>query len=66
MEDRLGHDFRYALDIEKAKKIGWEPRHSFEEAIKETIKWYLENKDWWQKLKQKEFGEYYEKQYGDK
>ena len=66
VEDRLGHDFRYALDIEKAKKIGWEPKHSFEEAIRETIKWYLENKDWWEKLKQKEFDEYYEKQYGDK
>jgi len=66
VEDRLGHDFRYALDIEKAKKIGWEPKHSFEEAIKETIKWYLENKDWWKKLKQKEFEEYYEKQYKDR
>ena len=64
VEDRLGHDFRYALDIEKVKKIGWEPKHSFEEAMKKTINWYLENKDWWKKLKQKEFDEYYEKQYG--
>ena len=64
--DRLGHDFRYALDIEKVKKIGWQPKHSFEEAIKKTIKWYLENKDWWKKLKQKEFDEYYKKQYESK
>jgi len=64
VEDRLGHDFRYALDIEKVKKIGWEPKHSFEEAIRETIKWYLENKDWLEKLKTKELEEYYEKQYG--
>ena len=64
VDDRLGHDFRYALDIEKVKKIGWEPKHSFEEAMKKTIKWYLENEDWWKKLKQKEFDEYYEKQYG--
>ena len=64
VEDRLGHDFRYALDIEKVKKIGWQPRHSFEEAMKKTIRWYLENKNWWKKLKQKEFDEYYEKQYG--
>ena len=64
VDDRLGHDFRYALDIEKAKKIGWEPRHTFEEAIKKTIGWYLENEDWWKKLKQEEFDEYYEKQYG--
>ncbi len=66
VEDRLGHDFRYALDIEKAKKIGWEPKHSFEEAMKKTIAWYLENKDWWRKLKQEEFGKYYEKQYGER
>ncbi len=63
VDDRLGHDFRYALDIEKVKKIGWQPRHSFEEAIKKTIRWYLENKDWWKRLKQKEFDEYYERQY---
>ena len=66
VEDRLGHDFRYALDIEKVKKIGWEPKHSFEEAMRKTIRWYLENKDWWKKLKQKEFDEYYEKQYKDR
>lgn len=64
VDDRLGHDFRYALDIEKVKKIGWQPRHSFEEAIKKTIRWYLENKDWLKKLKTKEFDKYYEKQYG--
>ena len=63
VDDRLGHDFRYALDIEKVKKIGWQPRHSFEEAMKKTIRWYLENKDWWKRLKKEEFDEYYEKQY---
>ncbi len=66
VDDRLGHDFRYALDIEKVKKIGWEPRHTFEEAIKKTIKWYLENKDWWNKIKANEFDKYYEKQYKNK
>jgi dTDP-glucose 4,6-dehydratase len=66
VDDRLGHDFRYALDIEKVKKIGWEPKHTFEEAIKKTIRWYLENKDWLKKLKTKELDEYYEKQYKDR
>jgi len=63
VKDRLGHDFRYALDIEKVKKIGWEPKHSFEEAIRKTINWYLENESWLKKLKTKEFDEYYKKQY---
>ncbi|NOQ68070.1 NAD-dependent epimerase/dehydratase family protein, partial [Patescibacteria group bacterium] len=66
VDDRLGHDFRYALDIEKAKKIGWEPKHTFEDAIKKTINWYLENENWWKKLQTKELEEYYEKQYGDR
>ncbi len=66
VKDRPGHDFRYALDIEKVKKIGWEPKHSFEEAIKKTINWYLENRDWLKKLKTKEFDEYYKKQYKNK
>ena len=64
VDDRLGHDLRYALDIQKARKIGWEPKHTFEDAIKKTINWYLENEDWWKKLQTKELEEYYEKQYG--
>ena len=64
VDDRLGHDLRYALDIEKARKIGWEPKHTFEDAIKKTINWYLENEDWWKKLQTKELEDYYEKQYG--
>ena len=66
VDDRLGHDLRYALDIEKVSKIGWEPKHTFEDAIKKTINWYLENEVWWKKLQTKELEEYYEKQYGDK
>ena len=45
--DRLGHDFRYAMNFSKAKEeLGWEPKISFEEGIQDTIKWYLENKSW--------------------
>lgn len=51
VKDRLGHDRRYAISIEKIRVLGWEPQTSFEEGIKKTIEWYKENKNWWQKLK---------------
>ena len=48
VEDRLGHDKRYAINPEKLlKKFNWEPKISFEEGIKKTIKWYLKNLSWW-------------------
>lgn len=49
--DRLGHDRRYALDCAKINRLGWKPRHDFKTALKETIEWYKNNKDWWMKLK---------------
>jgi dTDP-glucose 4,6-dehydratase len=51
VKDRPGHDFRYSLDCTKLKGLGWEPEFSFEEALEATIKWYTENKWWWEKLK---------------
>lgn len=45
VEDRLGHDRRYSLDSSKTKKLGWEPEWSFEDALRETIEWYKENKN---------------------
>jgi dTDP-glucose 4,6-dehydratase len=52
VKDRLGHDRRYAIDNTKInKELGWEPKVSFEEGIKETIDWYKENKDWLNKIK---------------
>lgn len=45
--DRPGHDRRYALDVSKIKKLGWKPKHGFEEALRETITWYDENEWWW-------------------
>ena len=51
VEDRPGHDFRYGIDSSKIRnEIGWRPRHSFDEALKETVKWYLENEWWWRPL----------------
>lgn len=54
VEDRPGHDKRYLLDSSKIKReLGWEPIINFEEGIKNTIKWYVENKRWWLPLKEK-------------
>jgi len=44
VKDRPGHDFRYAMDDTKIKRLGWEPKHDFDSALKETIEWYLQNK----------------------
>lgn len=52
--DRPGHDCRYLLDSQKiTHEIGWEPRIPFEEGMRETIRWYVENKEWWQAIQQK-------------
>jgi len=53
VKDRPGHDKRYALNSGKLKKLGWKPRHEFEDALKETVLWYRENVKWWKKLKEK-------------
>lgn len=51
VKDRLGHDRRYAIDNKKiTTELDWKPRYTFEEGIQETIQWYLENKDWWEKI----------------
>lgn len=51
VEDRPGHDMRYSLDSSKIREeLGWKPKHSFEEGIRETVKWYLQNEWWWKPL----------------
>jgi len=49
--DRPGHDFRYSLDCSKLQKMGWSPRYSFEDGLKETVEWYTRNEWWWRPLK---------------
>jgi dTDP-glucose 4,6-dehydratase len=67
VEDRQGHDRRYAVDSAKlTKRTGWQPRHSFEQGIAETIDWYGERRDWWEPIKAGEFRAYYEKMYGQR
>ena len=63
VKDRPGHDRRYALDCTKLHQLGWQPQYAFEEAMDRTIKWYLENRWWWEKIKSGEYLEYYKKHY---
>ena len=62
--DRPGHDRRYSLNISKIKALGWQPRHTAEEAIIKTARWYEQNEWWWRKIKSGEFKAYYQAQYG--
>lgn len=64
--DRPGHDRRYSLNIDKIRALGWEPRHTAEEAIRQTAVWYRDNEWWWRKIKSGEFRQYYEAQYGER
>ncbi|MEN0664372.1 dTDP-glucose 4,6-dehydratase [Caldifermentibacillus hisashii] len=67
VKDRPGHDRRYAIDATKIRtELGWEPKHTFESGIKETIDWYLENKDWWENIISGEYQQYFKQQYGDR
>jgi dTDP-glucose 4,6-dehydratase len=49
--DRPGHDRRYSLDDSKIRALGWRPRRDFEQAFAETVRWYVENQDWWRKIR---------------
>ena len=51
VEDRKGHDLRYSLDCTKLKNMGWKPEFDFDEALRNTVSWYMENEWWWQSLK---------------
>lgn len=64
VKDRPGHDIRYAINCGKLRKLGWKPSVNFREGLKKTVDWYVENKEWWQKIKTGEYMKYYKKQYG--
>jgi len=67
VEDRLGHDRRYAIDPSKlTSELGWKPKYTFDTGIVETIQWYQDNQDWWKNIKSGQYANYYQKQYGDK
>lgn len=65
VEDRKGHDRRYGIDPTKIKEeLGWYPETVYEEGIKKTIKWYLDNREWMERITSGEYTKYYEKMYG--
>lgn len=62
--DRKGHDRRYAIDPAKIhKELGWLPETKFEDGMKRTIQWYVENREWWEDIVSGEYQEYYKKMY---
>jgi len=65
--DRKGHDMRYAIDPTKIhSELGWLPATKFDDGIKLTIKWYLDNKPWWERIISGEYQDYYNKMYGER
>lgn len=65
IKDRLGHDRRYSIDSSKVNSLGFTSKHSFEDAMMTTVKWYTDNEWWWRKIKSEEFKKYYKKAYGE-
>lgn len=64
VKDRPGHDRRYAINATKIKNdLGWKSQFEFDKALMMTVKWYQNNKNWWKKIKNKEYQDYYQKQY---
>ena len=64
VQDRPGHDLRYAIDFGRAQKeLGWEPEVCFEAGLRSTVAWYVENEDWCRPIKSGAFRDYYSKQY---
>ena len=67
VKDRPGHDMRYAIDPTKIRnEPGWYPETTFEEGIKKTIQWYLENRAWWENIMNGDYVKYYERMYKDR
>ena len=61
--DRAGHDRRYALDTSKLQALGWRSRHTFDQALELTVRWFVENEAWWRPIKSGEYLDYYRRQY---
>ncbi len=67
VEDRKGHDRRYAIDPSKIEKeLGWKPKYNFDTGISQTIQWYLDNREWWENILSGEYRNYFDKMYGNK
>ena len=67
VEDRKGHDRRYAVDYSKLQKeLGWEPRIDFAHGLETTVRWYVENEPWWRDVKSGSYQEFYQRYYGSR
>jgi dTDP-glucose 4,6-dehydratase len=66
VEDRQGHDRRYCMNVDKLLALGWEPEYTHEEAIRKTVRWYVDNRWWWEPIRSGEFKAYYQRLYGDR
>ena len=67
VKDRPGHDRRYAIDPTKMEtELGWKPQYVFDTGMKQTIQWYLDNKEWWEHIVNGEYTKYFEKMYGER
>jgi len=66
VDDRPGHDRRYAVDTTKIRGLGWRPNHEFSDALATTIAWYRDNPAWWKPLKTGAYLDYYRRQYADR
>jgi dTDP-glucose 4,6-dehydratase len=67
VEDRAGHDRRYAVDDAKLRALGWSPDHSFGEGgLPATVDWYRDNRGWWEPIKTGEYRAYYDEQYANR
>ncbi|MDP2948507.1 MAG: dTDP-glucose 4,6-dehydratase [Chloroflexota bacterium] len=64
VEDRPGHDRRYALDWSKLRAMGWSPAHDFDQALARTVAWYRDNEWWWRRVRSGAYQDYYQQQYG--
>jgi dTDP-glucose 4,6-dehydratase len=64
VQDRLGHDRRYAIDSSKIRReLNWKPGYTFERGIQETVQWYIDNRTWWENIISGEYQEYYKRMY---
>jgi len=66
VQDRPGHDRRYAVDCRRLQALGWTPTVPFEEGLRATVDWYRSNQAWWKKIKSGEFRAYYDQVYGQR
>lgn len=67
VQDRPGHDRRYAIDAAKiSRELGWRPQYTFDVGLAATVEWYRQNRTWWAKVKSGEYRNYYERMYGNR